>query len=129
MPSRHTSILSLVTLLLCACASHQAQLAVFSQAADSSEPAPVPEPVPGSPEPPAPTQLAAAEAVQGILVSGLIQHPPVDFWQQLQELPDWIMALYLGLVLLIFGATVAVLWWLFKRPSRWCCSSVRDCSW
>ena len=78
MPSRPISIFSLVTLLLCACASHQAQLAVFSQAADSSEPAPVTEPVPGSPEPPAPTQLAAAEAVQGILVSGLIQHPPVE---------------------------------------------------
>jgi membrane-bound lytic murein transglycosylase D len=84
MPSRHISIVSLVTLLFCACASHQAQLAVFSQAADSGEPAPVTESVPGSPKPPAPTQLAAAQAVQGILVSGLIDPRPVDFWQQLR---------------------------------------------
>jgi GTP-binding protein EngB required for normal cell division len=40
----------------------------------------------------------------------------VEFWQQLRELPVWIMALYLSLVLLIFGTTLAVLWWLF-RPS------------
>lgn len=41
----------------------------------------------------------------------------VEFWQQLQDLPDWAMALYLFLVLLIFGVAIAVLWWLFK-PGR-----------
>ena len=84
MPSRPISILLLVTLLLSACASHRAQLALFSQAADGSEAAAVPESVPSSPDPPIPTQLAATQAVQGILVSGLFDPRPVDLWQQLR---------------------------------------------
>jgi small GTP-binding protein len=42
----------------------------------------------------------------------------IDFWQQLRELPGWVMGLYLFLVVLIFGAAIAVLWWLFRPSGR-----------
>jgi membrane-bound lytic murein transglycosylase D len=91
MPSRPLSILTLVSILLSACASHQAQLSLFSDAVDTGEAPAAPESPSRSPNPPASTHLAAAQPVQGILVSGLVSPRPTDLWQQLRThfaLPD-----------------------------------------
>jgi len=91
MPSRPLSILTLVTILLSACASHQAQLTLFSDAVDTGEAPAAPESASSLPNPPAPTHLAAAQPVQGVLVSGLVSPRPTDLWQQLRThfaLPD-----------------------------------------
>ena len=49
-----------------------------------------------------------------ILVLTLSMGSLLEFWQQLLELPSWIMGLYLFLMLLIIGLAGGALWWLFK---------------
>jgi len=42
----------------------------------------------------------------------------IEFWQQLETLPVWVKAIYAGLVLLIFGLAIALLWWLFRPVGK-----------
>lgn len=41
----------------------------------------------------------------------------LELWQQLQNLPPWVMLLYFAVILLLVAATLSGLWWLL-RPRR-----------
>lgn len=56
-------------------------------------------------------------ALLAVLLLTLSLGSLLEFWQQLETLPGWVKATYAGLVLLIFGLAIALLWWLF-RPVR-----------
>ena len=56
-------------------------------------------------------------ALLAVLLLTLSLGSLLEFWQQLETLPAWVKAVYAGLVLLIFGLAIALLWWLF-RPVR-----------
>ena len=56
-------------------------------------------------------------AMLAVLLLTLSLGSLLEFWQQLETLPVWVKAIYAGLVLLIFGLAITLLWWLF-RPVR-----------
>jgi hypothetical protein len=56
-------------------------------------------------------------ALLAVLLLTLSLGSLLEFWKQLETLPDWVKVIYTGLVLLIFGLAITLLWWLF-RPAR-----------
>ena len=57
-------------------------------------------------------------ALLAVLLLTLSLGSLLEFWQQLQTLPDWVKLIYAGSVLLIFGLSIAVIWWLFRPGTK-----------
>ena len=57
-------------------------------------------------------------ALLAVLLLTLSLGSLLEFWQQLQTLPDWVKLIYAGSVLLIFGLAIAVIWWLFRPGTK-----------
>ncbi len=83
MFSRLLSVLPVATILLAAC-SLQRHDALLLPSADAADPQRARQPADGEGTAPQPVLLAAAQPVQGLLVSALTDTRPTDLWQQLR---------------------------------------------